>query len=306
MANRPSPPRTSWALLVVLVAALATGAAASILVSASTAPPPASGSASLVILPQSVVAAVAVGVLLFVVGLVIYQRITSTHTVSLNRVAVLGLVAILLGILFIVVVRLVGFGGPLPTLSPGGSGGSGNSSGSTGNGGGGNVTGPGGHIVLFPNLPSWLPFALLAALALIVVLVVVPEVRQYLAERGPRSGPKKASAPAMPAGVREALTRASAELDLGEDPRLVILALYTDLLHRVESIVGDVGTSTPEEIRADHLVRLGVRPAAAESLTRLFEEARYSTHPMGPEASERAQAAVRLTLADLDRRDFPS
>jgi len=305
MTRRSSAPRTSWVLLLVLVAALATGAAASILVSASTAPPPASGPAPLVILPQSVLAAVAVGFLFFVIGVVIYMRVTSTHTVSMNRPAVVGLVLILLGILFVVVVRLTGFGGALPSLSSGGSGGNGSSSGSTGNGGG-NVTGPGGHLVLFPNLPAWLPFALVAVVAVIVLLVAVPEVRRYLAERGPSKGPTRAKGEAVPAGVREALTRASAELDLGGDPRLVILALYTELLGRLESIVGDVGTSTPEEIRADHLVRLGVRPAAAESLTRLFEEARYSTHAMGPNESARAREAVRTTLDDLARRNFPT
>jgi hypothetical protein len=36
-------------------------------------------------------------------------------------------------------------------------------------------------------------------------------------------------------------------------------------------------------------------------LTRLFEKARYSTHPLGSDASERARTAVRQALADLDR-----
>jgi hypothetical protein len=300
--TNPPAPRVSWVLVVVLLAALATGAAASILVSASTAPPPASGPSNLVNLPESVVGTLAAAVLLFVVAVLIYQRATSTHTLSLKRPAVVILVLIFLGILFVIVARAVGLGGPLP-LSPTNNTGSGSSSGSTGNGGG-NVTGPGGSLDLFPSLPAWAPFALLAVVALLVALVVVPQVRRYLVERGPREGRKPGSKGPVPSGVREALTRASSELELGGDPRLVILRLYAGLLAHLEPMVGDVGTSTPEEIRVVHLVRLGVRPAAAERLTRLFEEARYSTHPMGPKESTQAQEAVRMTLDDLGRKDF--
>ena len=36
-------------------------------------------------------------------------------------------------------------------------------------------------------------------------------------------------------------------------------------------------------------------------LTRLFEEARYSTHPLGPDAAERVREAVEVALEDLAR-----
>jgi hypothetical protein len=96
------------------------------------------------------------------------------------------------------------------------------------------------------------------------------------------------------------------ELGHGADAREVILALYATLLARLRPMVGGMDTSTPEEIRAVHLERLGARPEPARTLTRLFEEARYSAHPMGPESSRTAQEAVRAVLDDLDRRDLPS
>ena len=102
------------------------------------------------------------------------------------------------------------------------------------------------------------------------------------------------------------IPRASVELEEGGDPRSAILALYTEMLVHLRPRVGSVETATPEEIRATHLVRLGVRPEEAHILTRLFEEARYSTHPLGPATSAEAQGALRATLADLDRRTVPA
>lgn len=304
MTNPPAP-RVSWVLLVVLLAALATGAAASILVGASTAPPPASGPSSLVLLPLWVIMVAAVGVLVFVVASLLVLRLTSSTVVSLNRPAVVALVAILLGVVFVLVTRLLTGGGSFSTSPANSTGGTGSSSGS-GSGPGGNVTGPGGHLVLFPSLPGWVPFLLLGIVALIVVVVAVPRTLEYLAEGRERGTGRRSAAAAAAPGLRAALTRASTELDLGGDPRTVILDLYAEILERLTPMVGEIGTSTPEEIRVGHLVRLGVRPGAAVTLTRLFEEARYSTHPMGPKESTRAQEAVRETLEDLDRRNLPA
>jgi hypothetical protein len=304
VTNKPAP-RISWVLLVVLVVALATGAAASILVAASTAPPPSSGTASLVILPEWTIAAISWGVVALVVGSLVVWRLTSGPSSALTRVAVSILAVVLLGVLFVVGARFLGVGG---MVGPGGSGGV-----ADGNSGTppnnttvitGQLNGTGGEIVLFPSLPGWVPLAVLGIVVLLVVVVGVPQTRRYLAERREGGVMRRRTEVTVPAGMREALTRASTDLDLGGDPRAVILALYAAMLTHLQPMVADLGTSTPEEIRAAHLVRLGVRPEAARTLTRLFEEARYSTHPMGPAESVRAQEAVRATLDDLARRTF--
>ena len=303
MANPPVS-RVSWVLLVVLFAALATGAAASILVSASTTPPPAASPAPLVLLPTWVIVAASAALLAFITAGLVLSRSRGPNTNDVvNRLAISILSATLLGVLVILAGRLVGVGGPVSGNSTAASGGSG--PGNTTTGSGGNVTGAGGHFVLFPSLPGWVPFVLLAVVALVVVVVAVPETRRYLAERRTEGRARRIPPRVIPAGVREALTRASAELDQGGDPRKAILSLYGELLGRLRPMVGDIGASTPEEIRVGHLLRLRVRPEAAESLTRLFEEARYSTHPMGPAESARAKTAVRMTVDDLDRREFP-
>jgi hypothetical protein len=302
VTSKPAP-RVSWVLLVVLVVALATGAAASILVTASTAPPPPSHTVSLVLLPQWVVTAISIGFAALVIGTLVLWGLRSGPSPMLTRMALSVLMVVLLGILFVVGARFLGVGGGI------GMSGSGTSTGNnttlshntTPIKGGLNATGN-GTIVLFPGLPGWVPFAALGIVVLLIVVVGVPQTRRYLAERSEGGRIRRGSAATVPAGMREALTRASSELDLGGDPRLVILALYAAMLEQLKPMVDDIGTSTPEEIRASHLVRLGVRPEAARTLTRLFEEARYSTHPMGPAESVRAQESVQMALDDLARR----
>jgi hypothetical protein len=304
VTNKPAP-RVSPVLLVVLVVALATGAAASILVAASTAPPPPPGSSSLVMLPQWAIAALSFAVILFILGGLVIWRLSSSRHLEMNRLAVSILAVILLGMFFVIAARVVGFGGQVGTGT--GSGGGNSTSGANGTNPlhGGNLTGPGGQITLFPNVPGWVPFVILGVVVLLIVVVGIPQTRRYLADRREISASRRRTAVSVPSGMREALTRASAELDLGGDPRFVILALYGRMLQYLQPMVGAIETSTPEEIRAAHLVRLGVRPEAASTLTHLFEEARYSTHPMGPAESARAQGAVRATLDDLARRTSP-
>ena len=301
MTNKPAP-RVSWVLLVVLVVALATGAAASILVTASTAPPPPAHSSALVRLPQAVITGVSVGMAALVIGSLVLWGLRSGPSSTLSRMALSILMVVLLGILFVIAARFLGVG---PAFYLNGSGAPPGSNTTLPNGTTlqGSLNGMGnGTLVLFPGVPGWVPFAALGVVVLLVVVVGVPQTRRYLAERGERGRLRRGSAVGVSAGMQEALSRASSELDLGGDPRLVILSLYAAMLEELKPMVGDMGTSTPEEIRASHLVRLGVRPEAARTLTRLFEEARYSTHPMGPAESARAQESLRSALDDLARR----
>jgi len=300
--TRPATPRVPWMLLVIVVAALAVGAAASILVGASIAPSPSSGPASLVFLPDWILVLASGGFILFVVGILVVSRLRSGPTLSRNPLAAIALSTILAMFVLLFVFNYL----HIPPLGTGGSG----TTTPGGNGtppppppaGGNNVTGPGG-VITWLGVPPWLPFVVLAAVVLLAV-VAAPRLHRYIGDRRAGSATRAASSDAK--GVREALSRASTDLGLGGDPRVVILNLYAALLQRLTPLVRKLDASTPEEIRAAHLERLGVRSGPARTLTRLFEEARYSSHPMGPEASRRAQEAVRAVLDDLDRRESPS
>jgi hypothetical protein len=285
-----------------VVAALAVGAAASILVSAPKAPTSSSGPVQLVYLPAWLITIASIGLIAFVVGSLVLIRFSGGPTLSMNRMAVTVLTVILLGLVFLAVVHYLGLAGS----AAGGNNTTGQNQSVTPPpppNGGHNFTGSGG-VITWPGFPSWLPFVVLVGIALLFVVVAVPELRRYLAER--REGKEPPPSPAEVAAVREALNRAVTELGHGADAREVILALYAAMLARLQPMVGGMDTNTPEEIRAAHLERLGARPEPARTLTRLFEEARYSAHPMGPESSRAAQEAVRAVLHDLDRRDSPS
>ena len=218
-----------------------------------------------------------------------------------GRAVVAALVIVLFMVLFVVVARFATApGGPF-ALGQGHNGSpTNNSTGTTTNltnttnpllGNGGNITFLGGHF------PAWVIFPVIAIVAVLVALVAVPRARLYLQDRAQA---RLTLTPTV-AEVRSALGEAAQQLAAGTDPRSVVLALYAHLLHRVEPIAGSVERSTPEEIRSLHLVRLGIRPEAAEALTRLFEEARYSTHPLGPEAAARASQAISDAEEDLTR-----
>ncbi|MGP8077608.1 MAG: hypothetical protein ACLQC7_05765 [Thermoplasmata archaeon] len=101
--------------------------------------------------------------------------------------------------------------------------------------------------------------------------------------------------------IRAALAEAETALARNDDPRETIIHLYGQLLRHLSSRTGDMGAWTAEEIRRGHLERNGVRPTAALALTRLFETARYSTHPIRSEWAHRFGDAVRLARDDLIR-----
>ena len=296
----PRPSRVSWVLLVAVVAAFAVGAAASILVGAATAPAASSGPVSLIYLPPWLLTLASFGFLAFFGISLFMMRMQSDSKFAPSQFAVRVLMVVLLAVVFLLAAHAFSASGGVPASSP--------VSNSTGNspppsGGGGHYLNGTGGVDVWPGLPPWLPFVVLAVAVLLVVVVVAPGVRAYLEDR--REGKSAAPTPADVAKVRSALARAAKDLDEGQAPRDVILGLYAALLARLHPMAFGLDASTPEEIRAVQLERLGVRRDPARTLTRLFEEARYSEHAMGSESSRAAQDAVREVLADLDRRESP-
>ena len=296
----PRPSRVSWVLLVAVVAALAVGAAASILVGAATAPPSSSGPVSLIYLPPWFLTLASFGFLAFFGISFILMRLQSGTKFGPSQFAVRVLMVVLVAIVFLLAVHAFSGSGVVSTNATGQ-----NSTGSTPPPSGGShyFNGTGG-VDVWPGLPPWLPFVVLAGVVLLVVIIVAPGVRGYLEDR--RGGKSNAVNPTDIAKVRAALAQAAKDLDEGHDPRDVILGLYAGMLARLQPMALGLDASTPEEIRAGQLERLGVRRGPARTLTRLFEEARYSEHPMGSGSSRAAQDAVREVLADLDRRESRS
>lgn len=291
----PTVGRPPIVLLVVLGVALASGAAASLLAGATTSPGVAPGPATLIVFPIRWLAYGLFGAALAYAAYLLYIRMTGPTLRVPGRLMVTVLIGILLAVVFVLVLHSLT--GPITTQTQP----------STGHGTGQNQTyqntsglyGSGGSI-WSPSLPPWLPFVVLAAVALIALALAVPFARSYLDER--RRGISVSKNPAKEkAELSAVLERANRALEEGGDPRTVILALYAAVLAHLTAMVGSVEVDTPEEIRRYHLVRLGIRSDTARELTRLFEEARYSTHPLGPEDGERARGVFREALQELTR-----
>ncbi|MGI0071348.1 MAG: DUF4129 domain-containing protein [Thermoplasmata archaeon] len=302
MASANRPPRTTAILFAVVLLALIVGAAASLIASASSPTafqPTGNRPLELTDLQYATLFGI-VGVVLL--GLAIATLVRSPRSPLPGRFAVMMFMIILIAVLFLVVFRAIAPVGPGPvTLSPGNNTTVNNTTMTNTTlpgdlpGSPGSISGP-----LGLHLPSWWLYVAVAVVVLIVAAVAVPAWRGRESSGAGRRGQ---SPPGVElAEVRGALATAAWELTEGLSPRDVVIRLYGNLLDRVEPIVGGVAEETPEEIRVRHLVRLGIREAEATALTRLFEEARYSTHPMGADAAERAGAAIRAAEEDLGAR----
>jgi hypothetical protein len=181
----------------------------------------------------------------------------------------------------------------------GGGNQSGNGTGHSGGGGSGgrNSTPLTLLPVQAPPLSDWPVFVVAAGLSLVLGAIALPRLLSRSA-RG-RGVPVMTASIEARAAARRSFLEAASSLATSTDPRAVILGLYAQLMARLEPKEGIATNQTPEEIRQAHLIPLGVRPEAAEHLTRLFEEACYSSHSMNAESLRVARESIRVAEYDL-------
>jgi hypothetical protein len=294
--------RISPAVLVLVLAAIAVGAAASILANAPQSSTPGSTHYAELLFPLWEIEAAMAGLIFGGIGLLLYFRFAAGSAPVPGRMAASAIVTILIAVLLVVVIQHAAYGTPqnaggTATTGSSGSGGHNSTNGTTN---GTTIGGSGTFLWLGPSVPPWALFAVVAVIA-VVLSVVVTSPFWWGALRVRRRGEPGVPSAAAVAGVRTALTDATEALDAGGDLRTVIVRLYAAILARIGPAVGDMDRATPEEIRASHLVRLGIRPEAAEVLTRSFEEARYSTHLVTDSMVQRVAIAIREASEDLDR-----
>jgi hypothetical protein len=148
------------------------------------------------------------------------------------------------------------------------------------------ATGPHNGFVL----PAWLPWTVLA-----IALVAIAAGLTLLALRRNRDladGPE-------PGAAAEAVQAAIAALEADTDPRGAVIAAYAAMQR---TLAAHGLRRSPSEAPREFLGRVLVSSRAAErdatTLTGLFEEARFSTHPISERTRERALAALR----SLERR----
>jgi Domain of unknown function (DUF4129) len=134
-------------------------------------------------------------------------------------------------------------------------------------------------------VPSWLPWTVLGIVAMgVVVGGIVLWVRR----------PQRSAPPPEANATRAAVDAAIDALDSEADPRSAVIAAYGAM----QRTLGEHGvvrspTEAPREYLQRVLVATQANEAEATTLTGLFEEARYSTHPIPERLREAALAALR-------------
>ena len=131
------------------------------------------------------------------------------------------------------------------------------------------------------------PLGVLLFLVFLLAIVVVTVLMDLKVRLRPMKPPGALASRRLAAA--QAVDAAISDLELGQDVRAAILACY----QRFCALLGvrgirDQQPLTPRELEDRAVTQLDVSPSSAESLTSLFEEARYSTHSLGDDARDRA------------------
>lgn len=143
-------------------------------------------------------------------------------------------------------------------------------------------------------VPSWLSWTLLG----LVVIAIAACAATALWLRRARRRTDSQAADAI--ATREAVGAAIGALGAEGDPRRAVIAAYGAM----QRTLGDHGVvRSPAEAPREYLNRVLLASRATErevtTLTRLFEEARYSVHPIPERMREAALAALRALQRGL-------
>ncbi len=276
----------------MLAVALLVGAAAAFL----TGPLPSSSSTGspTFYFAGTIVAWTLAALLLGAVALWTWERWSSGSVPVPTRTIVSILIGILVVVAFIAIFRFVGGGTVLPLgVAPGGANSTAANQTVTSQTNGTNGTGAGSGLFAIA-FPYWIFYAI-AALALVGAGFAIARLVPLERHQKKVSPSDRAAARSAFAEAAEAIDRPNADL------REVLIALYARLLQRIEPMAPGLESSTPEEIRRLYLLPLGVQGESAMAITRAFELARYSSHPIDRTDVERVRAALAEAIEDLSQ-----
>jgi hypothetical protein len=166
------------------------------------------------------------------------------------------------------------------------------------------------------SLPAWLLWTVAGIVLTAVAIGALVQVRHdgLRGPRRPRGGrtalrPAAAEPPAVSTEedaevARRAVDDALALLRDPNDPRSAVIAAYA----RMEQVLAEreLGRRKPEAPR-EYLARVlrehGMPERSLTTMTALFEEARFSLHPVPRSAPRRARSALENAQLALERRD---
>jgi Domain of unknown function (DUF4129) len=152
-----------------------------------------------------------------------------------------------------------------------------------------------------PQPPAWLPWVLVALALLWAAAGLVREVRAGRIEWRPRRVAQDEPEPDNAVVAREAIDAALAPLREPADARAAVIEAYA----RMEQVLagralGRREAEAPREYLRRVLGERGVPERSLSALTALFEEARFSRHPITESASRAAATELQAVRAALE------
>ncbi len=145
------------------------------------------------------------------------------------------------------------------------------------------------------------PTIMALGVTVVLALVLVPTIL-YLVRRDRRP---EIWEPEQPPQLIHTLEQAVASLEAGDlgEARSRIISAYSALLSELEhQQVPELEHSTPREIEEIMSSKLSLSTPSAHDLRLLFEEARYSEHPMGETQALAARQSLSLVIDQLKSR----
>ena len=150
-----------------------------------------------------------------------------------------------------------------------------------------------------PGPPAWLPWALVVLVLLWLGVRLAREPATWRIQR-PRTTPEAAPPEDDAQAARRAVDAALEPLRDLADPRAAVIEAYARMEHVLAGrALGRRAAEAPREYLRRVLAERGAPEASLTTLTELFEEARFSRHPITEDAArfaERELEATRLAL----------
>ena len=140
-----------------------------------------------------------------------------------------------------------------------------------------------------------LAFALLVPMVGIVAVIVIFALMSLF---GSREEIRKGTG--VKAAVAEAVEHSIEEIAGGKDPREAVIEVYSEMRWKLVQEGALDGTSTtPREFGRGAVERLGLRHQTVHQLTLLYEEAKFSLHPMSAVEEKRAMTLLKQIVEEL-------
>lgn len=301
--------RASLSVLFVFLFAMGIGATAGLLGGFQTLPPPTSYNSpfSSVLGISLAIACLALVVVGLYVGLLHRQKGDSSSIPGLGHTAIALFLVILIAAGFL---ALASYDQPHRPSAIEGGGGSPVTGNNSTAGGGGGYNGNGTNSTRSSSPPpssnvsrsAGTPPAVLALGGTVVVALVLVPTILYLIRRDRKS---EIWEPKPPPQLIHTLEQAVASLEAGDlgEARTRIISAYRALLSELEQQnVPGLEHSTPREIEELMTSKLSLSTPSAHDLRLLFEEARYSEHPMGETQALAARQSLSQIIDQLKSR----